>query len=80
MPHPKVLLARRFVKFHENVQKSPKVNVRFLSELSAGNKLNVYEKNLWNISKLCQGNLSSKTVQKLFKYAPVPEQVQWKLT
>ena len=31
IPHPRVLLARRFVKFHENVQKSPKVNVRLLS-------------------------------------------------
>ena len=34
-PHPQVMLAKRFLKFHETLQKSKKFGIRYLNELSS---------------------------------------------
>ena len=57
------MLAKRFLKFHETLQQSRKMSVRFLSELSAR----------------CDGPVTSWNVQNNFKYAPVPDEEKWKI-
>jgi hypothetical protein len=78
-PHPQVMLAKRFVKFHETLQKTRKYGVRFLSELCAGNLVTTYGKNLWSIRSGCDEVVTSRSLQKIFKYAPVPEQDKWRI-
>ena len=65
-PHPQTMLAQRFQKFHETLGKTKKISVKYLSELSAGNKATVYGKNL------CKSKSN-------LKYAPVPENDEWKV-
>ena len=36
-PHPQVMLAKRFLKFHETLQNSKKLSVKLLSEISSQN-------------------------------------------
>ena len=78
-PHPQVLLAQRFVKFHETLQITQKYSVRFLSELASKNMATVYSQNLQNISLKCKGAQTSRDVKKMLKYAPVPEKDAWKV-
>ena len=77
--HPQVMLAKRFLKFHETLQRSKKFSVRFLSELSGGNIVTTYGKNLWNIQNKCEENVTSRNLSKLLRYAPVPEQEKWRI-
>ena len=78
-PHPQAMLAQRFLKYHETLQKTKKLSVRYLSELSAGNLVTDYGKNLWNIGMRCGGCTTSRNLQKTFKYAPVPEGDKWRI-
>ena len=78
-PHPQVMLAKRFLKFHETLQKSQKQCVRFLSELSAGNMRTVYGKNLWSIRRQSKCEVSSRNMMRVFKYAPIPNEDKWKV-
>ena len=78
-PHPQVMLAKRFLKFHETLQKSQKQCVRFLSELSAGNMRTVYGKNLWSIKRQSSCEVSSRNIMKVMKYAPIPNEDKWKI-
>ena len=73
------MLAQRFLKFHETLGKTKKLGVRYLSELSAGNKATVYGKNLWNITRCCGPLVSSGNLQRNLKYAPVPADEEWKV-
>ena len=78
--HPQVMLSKRFLKFHETLQKSKKLSVKFRSELCAGNMVTDYGMNLWNIEKKCEGAMASEgNLQKSFKYFPVPEEDDWKI-
>ena len=66
------VMAKRFLKFHETLQKSQKQCVRFLSELSTGNMRTVYGKNLWSIRRQSSCEVSSRNIMKVMKYAPIP--------
>ena len=74
LPHPQVMLAKRFLRFHENLQKSKKLGVRFLSVVSAANMMTVYGQNLWYIQRQCGEDVTSRGVGSKMKYAPVPEE------
>ena len=69
LPHPQVMLAKRFLKFHETLQKSMKLSVRFLSELSGGNLVTTHGKNLKNIQNRCEGNVTSRNLLKSLRFA-----------
>ena len=78
-PHPQVMLAKRFLKFHETLQKSKKFGIRFLSELSSFNLVTNYGQNLWNIRRKCDNVVNSGNLYKKMKYAPVPDLEKWKV-
>ena len=54
--HPMVMLSRRFLKFHQTLQKSSKTSIRFLSQLSSENLRTSYGQNLKNIVDLVKVN------------------------
>ena len=77
--HPQTMLAKRFLKFHETLQKSKKISVRVLSELSTQNLVTCYGRNLWNIARKCGKDVASSSLQNHFKFAPVPDVENWKI-
>ena len=78
-PHPQVMLAKRFLKFDETLQKSKKFGIRFLRELSSSNLVTNYGQNLWNIRRKCDNVVNSGNLYKKMKYAPVPDLEKWKV-
>ena len=50
-----------------------------MSELSGGNIVNTYGKNLWNIQKRCEENVTSRNLSKSLRFAPVPDQEKWRI-
>ena len=76
--HPRILLMARYLKFHETLQKTSKLGVRFLCEMSKCNLRTVHGQNIWNITSETKGELSSKAI-KVLKYAPVPAADQWRV-
>ena len=47
--------------------------------MSADNMVTDYGKNIWNIMNKCGRPVTSTSIQKDFKYAPVPEDDKWKI-
>ena len=79
-PHPKVMLSKRFLKFHETLQKSKKLSVRFLSEISSANMRTVYGQNVLGVRRQCDDiDVTSRNVMKAMKYAPVHDDDKWKI-
>ena len=78
-PHPQVMLAKRFLKFHETLQNSRKLSVKLLSEISSHNLMTSYGQNLWNIGRLCDRVVTSSNLMKVIQYAPVPDSDKWKI-
>ena len=81
-PHPKIMLASRFVKFSENIRSCDKESVRVLSNLCLGDTKTVFRRNLSNIARECHTNienLSVYTVKSAMKYAPVPDNEFWRI-
>ena len=80
--HPQRMLVKRFMKFHETLQRTQKTSIRYLSKLSERNLMTVYGQNLWNISHRSSEpleNLTAKNVGEKFKYVDIPEQELWKI-
>ena len=80
--HPKVMLAKRFVKFHETVQKSHKLSVKFLSEICKNDKSTVYGNQLWEIASECETNsndLCSFMVNSKMCYTRCPDEEAWRI-
>ena len=76
--HPKILLMARYLKFHETLQKTSKLGVRFLCELSKCNLRTVHGQNMWNIRSETKGEVTSRAIRVL-KYAPAPDTDQWRV-
>ena len=79
--HPMVMLSRRFLKFHQTLQKSSKTSIRFLSQLSSENLRTSYGQNLKNIADLVKvraTDLECKMVTDI-RYFRVPEAQQWRV-
>ena len=53
--------------------------VQFMSELSGGNIVTTYGKNLWNIQNRCEENVTSRNLSKSLRFAPVPNQEKWRI-
>ena len=80
--HPQQMLVKRFLKFHETLQKTEKTSIKFLSKLSEKNLRTIYGQNLWNISHSCNeplNNLTARNVGTKFKYVDVPEKELWRI-
>ena len=78
--HPKVMLAKRFMKFHETLQKTKKFGVRYLCELSSNNMMTAYGQNLRKITGMSDKVVRSTNVINIMKYAPVPDDEKWKIS
>ena len=75
------MLSRRFLKFHQTLQKSSKTSIRFLSQLSSENLRTSYGQNLKNIADLVKvraTDLECKMVTDI-RYFRVPEAQQWRV-
>ena len=78
--HPKVMLVKRFMKFHETLQKTKKFGVRYLCELSSNNMMTAYGQNLRNTTWMSDKVVRSTNVINIIKYAPVPDNEKWKIS
>ena len=79
--HPMVMLSSRFVKFHETLQKSEKVSIRYLSELCSSNLRTYYAQNLRSISECVNTaveDLKCKQIKDDMKYMKVPDDQKWR--
>ena len=56
-----------------------RTGVRFLSEISTGNMVTHYGKNLWNVEQKCGRSVTAATMHKYVKLAPVPEVDKWRI-
>ena len=77
--HPKVLLMARYLKFHETLQKTSKIGVRFLCEITKGNLRTTHGQNIWNMQSKIKGELTSRAIRG-HKYFPVPAADQWRVS
>ena len=76
--HPMVMLASRFLKFHQSLQKCSKSSVRFLSHLSSQNQRTGYCQNLSSISEHVEDTeLTCSNVKKNMRYSAVPDDRKW---
>ena len=71
--HPMVMLSSRFVKFHETLQKSEKVSIRYLSELCSSNLRSISE-----CVNTAVEDLKCKQIKDDMKYMKVPEDQKWR--
>ena len=79
--HPKVMLASRYIKFHEALKKSDKLGVRILATICENDQRTVLGKTLTKISDDCRCSreeLTANLVKKTMKYFPVPADEQWR--
>ena len=80
--HPMVMLSSRFLKFHETLQKSEKISVRYLSELCSSNLRSYYSQNLKSISEYVNTaveDLKCKQIKDEMKYVKVPHDQKWRV-
>ena len=50
-----------------------------MSELSGGNIVTTYGKNLWTIQNIFEENVTSRNLSKSLRFAPVPDQEKWRI-
>ena len=75
-----VMLASRFLKFHQSLQKCSKSSVRFLSHLSSQNQRTGYCQNLSRISEQADASeLTCSSVKKNMRYCAVPDEQKWRV-
>ena len=76
-----VMLSSRFLKFHETLQKSEKLSIRYLSELSSSNLRTYYSQNLKSISECVNTaveDLKCKQIKNEMRYVKVPDDQKWR--
>ena len=80
--HPLVMLSLRFFKFHQTLQKTSKISLRYLSQLSSANLRTSYSQNLKNIAdriRMAVEDLDKKSIKEKLKYFEVPEAQEWRV-
>ena len=77
------MLLSRFVKFHQNLLKSPKFSVRYLARITENDMTTVMGNNLYSILKKCNldgsqiDRLTPSFVKKNVKYQEAPVNSAW---
>ena len=80
--HPMVMLASRFLKFHQSLQKCSKPVVRYLCQLSSMNQRTAYCQNLTKVVDHAMKDISAVScneLKKTMKYCPVPDEEEWRV-
>ena len=81
--HPKVILSSRYIGFHQTLTgKCNKAAVKMMSNLNRNDLRTSYGKNLNNISKACNiqiSELSPRRVKESMKYKELSNEDKWKL-
>ena len=80
--HPMVMLSARFIKFHQTLERSGKLSIRYLSKLSSGNLRTSHGQNLKFISEQVEvkaEEINSIDVKAKMKYFAVPVEHKWKV-
>ena len=81
--HPKVMLASRYMSFHQFLISSTKLSVRIMARLFERDGRTVLGRTLHQISSECNLSditfLTSQTVKKNSRYYRVPPEEQWRV-
>jgi len=80
--HLKSLLCSRYVSFYTSLQKSMKLSIRFLANISVNNVQTVLGNNMFNIAHECNVDicdLSSNIVKKNMHFSRITEDSLWKV-
>ena len=80
--HLKSLLCSRYVSFYTSLQKSIKLSIRFLANISVSNVQTVLGNNMFNIAHECNVDicdLSSNIVKKNMHFSRITEDSLWKV-
>ena len=80
--HPMVMLSSRFIKFHQTLEKSGKVCIRYLAKLSAENLRTSHGQNIKFISEqvgVKAEEINNTKVKAKMKYFAVPDEHKWKI-
>ena len=84
-PHPKVMLASRYITFHKSLVNSGKFPVRFLARIKEKDRRTTLCRTLHTNLGLCKlpesslETISATTVKRMARYMKVPPQEQWRL-
>ena len=77
-----VMLSTRFIKFHQTLEKSGKVCIRYLAKLSAENLRTSHGQNIKFISEqvgVKAEKINYTKVKAKMKYFAVPDEHKWKI-
>ena len=80
--HLKVMLSSRFLRYHQTLLKSSKSSIRYIHQMSSQNMMTTFGKNLSNIEKCVEveiSSLSCNILQNSMKYSRVPQDQEWRV-
>ena len=80
--HVKVMLAARFIQFHESLQNNKKSIVRFLCSMCINNRRTIHGRNFFKLQRHlnCKPEeLSNYFIKDNMKYKPLPDEEQWRV-
>ena len=83
--HPRVMLASRFVKFHNSARNCSKLSIRLLAKMSENDHRTVMGRTLAVIRSECNTNvyqtdtLSASQVRSMCSYTSVPDDETWRI-
>ena len=80
--HPKVMMSSRFINYIKQCMHSSKQAVCFLAHLTHADMRTHVGRNILGISRDCCTNFEDLTSQKVkssMRYAPVPEDEEWRM-